>query len=298
MSMPSSPSGEPPPLRLPPVSAPSPPSGEPVPPAELLPVLLEPVLPAEPVDKMEWGGIQDDDEMVWEDIILPGDDEGTLPEVNGLTTWASRNPRKPVQHPRERPKRVIGPERRHTLQDKLKNKKGRTAALNADLAELNKERNAKVAELAAKHKFKVPLVQQRLYGASNFKKPCKVSLFRAQEHYLAKVLNEGRGRKEHYSLHQIKCRVRTWPEFKNMSADFKAKLFKDLEMHREKTAKGACSTSKAAAQDAAYSLKRVSSEMEGILERSMYGVAFFTKGHIHDMIEPAIIQSDRHGAAL
>ncbi|KAF8190245.1 hypothetical protein K438DRAFT_1971121 [Mycena galopus ATCC 62051] len=230
MSTPSSPSGEPPPLHLPPVSAPSPPSGEPVPPAELLPVLLasatsspsgeplplplppasapsppsgKPVLPAEQVDEMEWGGIQDDDEMVWEDIILPGsrplspvmddieepwggisepapmlsappkksvlnfgsDDEGTLPEVNGLTTWASRNPRKPVQHPHERPKWVIGPEWHCTLQDKLKNKKGRTAALNADLAELNKERNAKVAELAAKHKFKVPLVQQRLYGA-------------------------------------------------------------------------------------------------------------------------------------
>ncbi|KAF8133145.1 hypothetical protein K438DRAFT_1998246 [Mycena galopus ATCC 62051] len=85
----------------------------------------------------------------------------------------------------------------------------------------------------------------------------KMSLFRAQEHYLAKT-----------------------------------KLFKDLEKHREKKAKGARATNKAAAQDAAFTLKTISSEMEGLLERcGMYGVAFFTKGHIHDMTEPAILQT-------
>ncbi|KAF8144827.1 hypothetical protein K438DRAFT_1782450 [Mycena galopus ATCC 62051] len=293
----------------------------------------DPVPPAEPGDETQWGGIvQDDNRKELEGISPPGS-RAVLPAMDDVEEpWGGISEPAPmisvflamddVEEPWEGisepapmlsapPKKSVPnfgsddegalPEKVCTAsareaKDKLKNKKCRTAALNADLAELNKEHIAKVAELVAKHKFKVPLVQQRLYGASNFKKQRKVSLFRAQEHYLAKVLNEGRGRKERYSLHQIKHRVRTWPEFKNMSADFKAKLFEDLEMHRERKAKGARSTSKAAAQDAGYTLKRISSEMEGLLDRcGMYSVAFFTKGHIHDMIDPAIIQT---GGAL
>ncbi|KAF8133146.1 hypothetical protein K438DRAFT_1998250 [Mycena galopus ATCC 62051] len=134
--------------------------------------------PANEIEE-EWGGISSPTSTpsVLTKKPIPSlgdsDDDGALPEVDGLTTWASRNPGKPVQHPRQRPKCVMGPEQRCTLRDKLKLKKSRTAALNADLAELSKERAAKVAELAAKHKFKVPLVQQRLYGSSNFKKPRK-----------------------------------------------------------------------------------------------------------------------------
>ncbi|KAF8181738.1 hypothetical protein K438DRAFT_1601346, partial [Mycena galopus ATCC 62051] len=223
-------------------------------------------------------------------------DENELLDIDGCTTWASRNPGKPVLLPRERPKRVLGPEQRRTLNDRRKNTKGRAAALNADIVELNRERSAKIAELAAKHKFKVPLVKQRVTAASAYKKPRKPSLFRAQEHYLAKVLNKGRAPKERLTLHQIRRRVPTWHEFQNMSQDFKNQLFKDLEAHRERKATSARASNKAASADATHTLKRIFEEAENLRERTgMYSVAFFSKGHIHDTAVPFIMET---GGAL
>ncbi|KAF8166433.1 hypothetical protein K438DRAFT_1984242 [Mycena galopus ATCC 62051] len=276
-------------------------------------------LPAGPDDDEEpWGGIlehddPDDSEEPWGGIsddtadppsqkgktmvpYLADCNESELPDVDGLTTWASRNPGKSVLLPRPRPRRVLGPEQRRTQSDKRKNTKSRTAALNAEIAQLNKERNAKIAELATKHKFKVPLVKQRLTATSAYKKPRKPSLFRAQEHYLAKVLNKGRPHKERLTLHQIRRRVPTWHEFQNMSKTFKDQLFSDLEAHRERKATSAHASNKAASADATHTLKRIFEEAENLQERTgMYCVAFFTKGHVHDTAVPFIMET---GGAL
>ncbi|KAJ7813380.1 hypothetical protein B0H14DRAFT_2605007 [Mycena olivaceomarginata] len=50
-------------------------------------------------------------------------DDDTLPNVEGATTWASRNPGKAVIPPRQRTKRVLGAEQRRTAKDRVKSKK-------------------------------------------------------------------------------------------------------------------------------------------------------------------------------
>jgi hypothetical protein len=119
------------------------------------------------------------------------DDNDALPNVEGVTTWASCNPGKAVIPPRQRPKRVLGAEQRRTAKDRVKSKKRRMAALLADIAEINGDRNTCIRELATKHKFKPKLVKQRLSSITTYKKPRKISLFWAKLHYLAKVLNDG-----------------------------------------------------------------------------------------------------------
>ncbi|KAF8203403.1 hypothetical protein K438DRAFT_1964887 [Mycena galopus ATCC 62051] len=256
-------------------------------------------LPAGPdEDEEPWGRIRehdgpDDSEEPWggisDDTVDPpsqkgkttmpylGDcDESELPDIDGLTTWASRNLGKSVLLPRPRPKRILGPEQRRTQSDKQKNTKSRTAALNAEIAQLNQERNAKIAELVAKHKFKVPLVKQRLTATSTYKKPQKPSLFRVQEHYLAKVLNKDRPHKEHLTLHQIRRRDQ---------------LLNDLEAHHEKKAISARASNKAASADATHTFKHIF-EAENLRERTgMYCVAFFTKGYVHDTAVPFIMDT-------
>jgi hypothetical protein len=243
--------------------------------------------------------LDDDNDDSWEDIpdnsAPPGpkkvaknqipqlgssqtDDDGELPEVGGVTTWAQRNPGKHVVPGRVRPKCVIGPERRHTLNDRAKNKKSRKAALYAEIAELNNERNTKLPALAKKHGFKVKLVKQRMAAVSTLGKQRMVSLYRAKLHYLSKQLNEGRYcclkidsceliehpglvEGERLSIHELRRRLPDHPEFRNMSKEFKKQLKADLLAHHLEKAKGTRLTNKAVAQSAGYTMRRISSEV-------------------------------------
>jgi hypothetical protein len=119
------------------------------------------------------------------------DDDAGLPEVTGVVSWAKRNPGKHTIPLRVQRKRVMGPEQCRTSKDRAKNKKSRKAALYAEIAALNNERNEMLPALAKKHGFKVKLVQQRMAAASTYKKGCKVSMYRAKLHYLSKLLNKG-----------------------------------------------------------------------------------------------------------
>ncbi|KAJ7841207.1 hypothetical protein B0H14DRAFT_2587049 [Mycena olivaceomarginata] len=100
------------------------------------------------IDNEPWGGISNNsDEEPWggisgnhsaDDLPAPtnkvrkpfprlgdlDDDDDALPNVEGVTTWASRNPGKAVIPPRQRPKRVLGAEQRRTAKDRVKSKKG------------------------------------------------------------------------------------------------------------------------------------------------------------------------------
>ncbi|KAF8180068.1 hypothetical protein K438DRAFT_1445987, partial [Mycena galopus ATCC 62051] len=208
------------------------------------------------------------------------------------TTWASRNPGKAVIPPRQRPKRVVGAEQRRTAKDRVKSKKKRTAALLANIAEINREREALVRELATKHKFKAKLMKQRLSSITTYKKPQQISLFRAKLHYLAKVLNDGLCFTTRLSMHEVRRRVKTYPAFQNMSSAFKEKLINDLAEFKKLKATGARATNKAVAQDSSYILKRLAGEIDNLLERAgMYGFAMFSKGHVHDLTVPYFMQS-------
>ena len=155
-------------------------------------------------DEAEWGGIPDVAPPVLAvkaatkkpiprlfNSDADAEDDSELPEVPGLTTWAQRNPGKPVVQAKTKARRVLGPEQRRTLEDKRKTKKMRATELQTDIVALNRERADMVDELAAKHRFKAKFVKQKLLGVSVFKKSRKTSLFRAKLHYLGKKLNEG-----------------------------------------------------------------------------------------------------------
>ncbi|KAF7351473.1 hypothetical protein MSAN_01579500 [Mycena sanguinolenta] len=218
------------------------------------------------------------------------DDDAALPDVPGLTTWAKRNPGKPVL--RSKPKQAIRPEQRRTLEDRAKSKKKRMVELQADIAQLNRARVSMIDELAVKHRFKLKLVKQQISASTAFKKSRKPSLIRAKIHYLTKVLNEGLAKNERFSLHEIRRRVANYPEFRNMSREFKTQLLKDLEEHRSTRKTGTRATNKAVAQDAAHVMKKLDEEIRNLFERrGMYGIAIFSKGHVQDKALPHILES-------
>ncbi|KAJ6473909.1 hypothetical protein C8R45DRAFT_1103576 [Mycena sanguinolenta] len=250
-------------------------------------------------EEPEWHGISDvpQEKITVAKKPIPrlanadGDDDATLPELAGLTTWAKRNPGKPILRSK-REKRTIGPEQRRTLNDKAKSKKKCMAALQVDLIQHNRDRTALVNELAIKHRFKPKLVKHRLTASTVFKKPRKPSLFRAKLHYLGKVLNEGLGKNERLDLHEIRRRAVTYPDFQNMSREFRDELLEGLEEHRLTKKTGTRATNKAVAQDAAHVMKMLDEEIRNLFERcGMYGFAIFSKGHIQDKTIPYILES-------
>ncbi|KAJ6487576.1 hypothetical protein C8R45DRAFT_929836 [Mycena sanguinolenta] len=257
------------------------------------------------LDEEEWHGISPDATIKKTVARKPiprlddsEDEDVELPAVPGLTTWAKRNPGKPILCPRVRPKRGIGPEQRRTLYDRAKSRKNRIAALNEDIVSLNRSRHEMVHELSAKHKFKAKLVKQRLLGATSFKPQRKPSLFRAKIHYLSKVLNDVTGLEQHerLSLHEIWKMVGTYPDFQNMSREFKAQLLDELAAHRSTKKTGTRAANKAVSQDASYTVKRINTEIQNLYERcGMYGFAVVSKGHVQDKTIPYIMESAGSG---
>ncbi|KAJ6451556.1 hypothetical protein C8R45DRAFT_1113426 [Mycena sanguinolenta] len=244
-------------------------------------------------DEPEWHGISLDPQAKVIVSKRPIPSLGNADDdVPGLTIWAKRNPGKPLLRSRAKERRVIGPEQRRMLDDKAKSTKKRMAALQADITQLNNQRVSMVEELATRHRFKPKLVKQRLSTATVFKKSQKPSLYWAKLHYLSKVLNEGLDKDEWLSLHDIRKRVIDYPEFQNMSLEFKKELLESLEEHRSTKKTGTWATNKAVAQDASYVVKKIYEEIKNLFERSgMYGIAIFSKGHVQDKTIPYILES-------
>ncbi|KAJ6489098.1 hypothetical protein C8R45DRAFT_1097421 [Mycena sanguinolenta] len=166
------------------------------------------------------------------------------------------------------------------------------ADLQADIVQHNLEWRELVDELAAKHKFKAKLVKQCLTSWIVFKKSRKPSLFRAKLHYLSKVLNEGLSKNERLSLHDIRKRALDYPEFENMSREFKEELLKDFEENRLTKKTGTQASNKAVAQDTSHVIKKMDEEIRKLFERCrMYGITIFSKGHIQDKTIPYILES-------
>ncbi|KAJ6447704.1 hypothetical protein C8R45DRAFT_1135765 [Mycena sanguinolenta] len=250
-------------------------------------------------EEPEWHGIVDvlQDNMAVAKKRIPclanadDDEDVALPEVAGLTTWAKRNPGKPILRSK-RGKRTIGPEQRRTLNDKAKSKKKRMAELQADLLQHNQARTALVDELAVKHRFKPKLVKQWLTASTVFKKAQKPSLYRAKLHYLGKVLNQGLAKNERLNLHELRKRAINYPDFEKMSREFKDELLEDLEEHRLTKKTGTRATNKAVAQDASHVMKMLDQEIRNLFDRcGMYGFAIFSKGHVQDKTVPYILES-------
>jgi hypothetical protein len=172
----------------------------------------------------------------------------------------------------------MGPEQFRTSKDRVKNKKSRKAALYAEIAALNNERNEMLPALAKKHGLKTKMVQQRMAAASTYKKSarsaCTMPSFTIFPSCLTKAgtlfslwihvawkANSGLKEGERLSLHELREHIPSHPTFQNISVEFKQKLKADLLASWARRVKGARSTNKAAALDARYTMRRISSEV-------------------------------------
>ncbi|KAJ6493119.1 hypothetical protein C8R45DRAFT_1095636 [Mycena sanguinolenta] len=234
-------------------------------------------------EEPEWHGIVDvpQDNMAVAKKCIPhlanadDDEDVALPEVAGLTTWVKRNPGKLILCSK-RGKRTIGPEQRRTLNDKAKLKKKCMAKLQADLLRHNQARTALVDELAVKHRFKPKLVKQQLTASTVFKKAQKPSL----------------AKNEQLDLHELRKHAIDYPDFENMSCEFKDELLEGLEEHRLTKKTRTRATNKAVAQDASHVMKMLDHEIRNLFDRcGMYGFAIFSKGHVQDKTVPYILES-------
>ncbi|KAJ6493111.1 hypothetical protein C8R45DRAFT_1136067 [Mycena sanguinolenta] len=256
-------------------------------------------------DEEEWGGISPGttapkfaSKPISRLHDSDSDSGADLPKVHGLTSWAKRNPGRPVFQGKPKAKRVLGPEQRRTLHDRAKSRKHRMASLQ-EIVLLNHTRSEMVTELSTKHKFKPKLVRQRLMASNVLKPTRQTSLYCAKLYYLAKLTQNliGLAENERLSLHNIRRRAITSPEFQNMSNEFKRKLIVDLDEHKLTKQRGIRATDKLVAQDAGATL--IWMKMGNLFEHSsMAGLAIFSKGHVQDRFIPWILESAEAGDFL
>ena len=113
-----------------------------------------------------------------------------LTESNN-TTWAARNPIRPVLNPRPAPAPLTAAQKasRATAREQ---KKANTKRLDDDIKQFTKEQHAKLEEIAHTHNVKVEKVKDLVGASIHYKKSRKPTLHNAILHAKAIEVNQGK----------------------------------------------------------------------------------------------------------
>jgi K+-transporting ATPase c subunit len=110
-------------------------------------------------------------------------------DLLATNTWAERNPNKPTQQTRVRPK----PTESQKNAQKITAERNRQArvALAPDITGLVASRKQQIKELATQHNITVQHIQKLIKNTTHYKKARAPNLSNALVHMKAKELNEG-----------------------------------------------------------------------------------------------------------
>ncbi|KAJ7236139.1 hypothetical protein C8J57DRAFT_1530242 [Mycena rebaudengoi] len=212
-------------------------------------------------------GTQDVD---WQDEDDNPDAE-RLPGL-GVSSHRSQNPQYPVIPVQKCAKRPQGPNAHATAKKRCAATAKNSAALAADIAILNAERESCAQELADTHNIKIKEVRQRILASSSLPKRRAPNLWNTKMSAVAKRLNADHETGDCYLPAEIRDMVRKDPKLAELTAQEEAQLRVELEVKREQKQRGVRATNVAAAKDAARTMKALMVEAWWALRCSLAGI--------------------------
>ncbi|KAM6488896.1 hypothetical protein JOM56_001311 [Amanita muscaria] len=219
--------------------------------------------------------------------------------INGSTpsTWAARNPGKPILPIRHRPNRPKTQAERET--EKMRNEKSQENAksLQTEVRALHTFLDKAVGELSVKFKKKRSYILTLVHAKSTLKAKRKPNLKNALLHRKAKEVNQGRLDGERLSLVQIQKLIDKEHCLDDISEEQKHELINELQVYRELKQTGSRATSLSAAQDVRQTMQRLSVELQHLFLRTgTCTVLLVSKSHIDDQSIPGWIATGESGS--
>ncbi|KAG1894803.1 uncharacterized protein F5891DRAFT_1151914 [Suillus fuscotomentosus] len=214
---------------------------------------------------------------------------GPLREGNS-STWAARNPTRPVIRPRTPPPRLTDAQKA-SRKIKRDQKREATKSLHDGISEYLDEQRVKIEVLARTHNVTPKHINDIISVHTNYHNSRKPRLINALIHAKAKELNADKPAGSHYTLAELREMVTNDPQMNKLTEEEKASYIEALNEHRDKKALGVCANNSAAARDVVATTERLVKELDDLRVRTgIYATLFVVRGHINDTI-----QSTMHG---
>jgi hypothetical protein len=201
-------------------------------------------------------------------------------QPQATSTWADRNPGKPVQPCRKRAQRPKTTAELGTARLRSETMLENSEALAKEIQAIHAFQDNVIRQLAQKYKKSEIDVRSLLLSKPFLKSKRSVSITNALLHRKVKEVNEGalllvymfvfsfplmlglaRPEGERLSLLEIQKTIDIGEEVNNLSEERRQELIRELEEHRELKQTGARASNKSAAQDMRQTLNRVTDEV-------------------------------------
>ncbi|KAH7903694.1 hypothetical protein BJ138DRAFT_1020229 [Hygrophoropsis aurantiaca] len=191
------------------------------------------------------------------------------------STWAARNPGRPVIPTRDPPLRLSDAQKasRKIAADQ---KASHAKELQDAVAKLVADHEENIKNLARVHSVPEKKIKDLIGSHTHYHGKRKPQVMNALVHVKAKEMNQGQ-----YTLMDIREMVKndTW----TFTEEQKNEAVKDLLEHRETKRSGVRANNTAAARDALATVTRITNELEVLYERTgLCSSLFVTRSHIND----------------
>ncbi|KAH7922363.1 hypothetical protein BV22DRAFT_976567, partial [Leucogyrophana mollusca] len=209
------------------------------------------------------------------------------------SSWAARNPGRPVLPPRPAQRRQLTKAQKHSRAIATQQKKENQARMQEALTKLLEEQAAQRAALATVHNVTVDKVAKLSGYKAHYTNSRKPQLRNALVHAKMKELNEDRAPGKKYTLKEIQAEVEQDSSMKDLTEEEKEKYINDLVEFRQLKQSGARANNAAAARDVMKTTDKIIAELDNLRDRTgVYGCVFVTRSHVNDSIAPTWYATD------
>ncbi|KAG1862844.1 hypothetical protein DFJ58DRAFT_700378 [Suillus subalutaceus] len=222
----------------------------------------------------------------------PGGEESLsepLRDANS-STWAARNPTRPMIHRRTPPPRLSDAQKA-SRKIKKDQRTEITKHLHDAVAKHLQEQKNGVELLSLAHNVTPKQINDIISHQTKYCTARKVHLNNALIHAKAKEMNSGQPNGLRYTLVELREMVAQDPQMQDLTKGEKATYIAALSQHREQKVSSVRANNMATARDVLVTTERVVKELDDLRIRTgTYGTLFVVRGHINDTI-----QSTMHG---
>ncbi|KAG1855300.1 hypothetical protein F4604DRAFT_1932362 [Suillus subluteus] len=237
---------------------------------------------------------------------LPADDDPTVSftdrimERGDSSSWASRNPTRPVIPTRSHPACLTEAQKASHMLKTAQNKES-SKALQDAIAQFIQDYGKKLHELVLAHHVSDDHVKNLIGLQTHYKKTREPQLHNALVHAKSKEVNEGLAHGQKYTMAEVQKMVAEDPNMHNLTHEEKKEFIKQLMDHRELQTSGVRASNVVAAWDVVSVMDGVSKEGGSdvwLLNKSnqprtgIYAMVLMVHGHVNDQIQSTWIATD------
>ncbi|KAH7908464.1 hypothetical protein BJ138DRAFT_1012744 [Hygrophoropsis aurantiaca] len=196
------------------------------------------------------------------------------------STWAARNPGRPVIPTREPPPRLSDAQKA-SRQIAAEQKASRAKLLQDAIAKLVADHEDNIKALARAHNVPEKQVKDLIGSHTHYHTKRKPQVLNALVHVKAKEVNQNLPPGSRYKLMDIKEMIKS--EKWTFTEEEKDEAVKDLLEHRATQCTGVRANNTAAARDGLATITRITKELDVLYERTgLCSSLFVTRSHVND----------------